>query len=94
MLEYSVSKDSAFCFPCRLFATPGDSRSPFIKGGVAGWGNFKSKMVTHCRTPAHNNAQHAQHDLLPRKSLGLVLTACLEINTLLTERNVKKTESK
>ena len=42
-LEYSVQKDSVFCFSCRHFLTP-NADSAFTKVGVKNWKKFKKNF--------------------------------------------------
>ncbi|CAB3979717.1 zinc finger MYM-type 1-like [Paramuricea clavata] len=65
-LEYSLSKDAAFCFVCSLFGnSPGTEKADnaWVKEGVRSWDKFKScgtkkqgKLAKHFSSQAHNSA--------------------------------------
>ena len=62
-LEYSIAKDSAFCFVCSLFST---SPSEWSTTGVRSWHKFKSrgkskktKLQEHFNSTAHQTAAKA-----------------------------------
>ena len=65
-LEYSLSKDAAFCFVCSLFGnSPGTEKAnnAWVKEGVRSWHKFKScgtkkqgKLAKHFSSQAHNSA--------------------------------------
>ena len=65
-LEYSLSKDAAFCFVCFLFGSgPGTEKadSAWVKEGVRSWHKFKScgtkkqgKLAAHFSSEAHKSA--------------------------------------
>ena len=47
-LEYSISKDRVFCFPCREFSSGlGYSENVFTKSGYCDWKNIKRKLILH-----------------------------------------------
>ena len=65
-LEYSLSKDAAFCFVCFLFGSgPGTEKadSAWVKEGIRSWHKFKScgtkkqgKLAAHFSSEAHKSA--------------------------------------
>ena len=59
-LEYSVQKDSVFCFSCRHFPTP-NADTAFTKVGVKNWKKIKEKLQQHekCRSHITSKAREA-----------------------------------
>ena len=68
-LEYSKTKDAAFCFACSLFSDgPGHEKSEtvWVKGGVRSWHKFKSvgtkkkgKLALHFSSKSHQSSLDA-----------------------------------
>ena len=62
-IEYSVQKDAAYCYPCRLLTTnPGRSDPAFVDVGYSDWKHATGKkgaFVKHEKSYAHNNAMVA-----------------------------------
>ena len=62
-LEYSVERDAAFCFPCRLFAVnEGRSQNTFTKAGFRDWKHATGKggiLSTHDKCSSHTSAMVA-----------------------------------
>ncbi|KAL1815817.1 hypothetical protein ACET3Z_018391 [Daucus carota] len=82
-LEYSVSKDAAFCFWCYLFGDKRPGDQAFTKKGFRNWKNAISKFKDHVGTEGsiHKNAQTLyfcfkdQRQSITRKmSLGIEVT--------------------
>jgi hypothetical protein len=55
-LEYSVKKDSAFCFVCYLFKK-GSGSNTFIAGGWNNWNIGNTALLKHCGSKAHGAAE-------------------------------------
>ncbi|XP_072147483.1 uncharacterized protein [Setaria viridis] len=55
-LEYSIKKDSAFCFICYLFKK-GTGSNTFIVGGWNNWNIGNKALLKHSGSMAHNTAQ-------------------------------------
>jgi hypothetical protein len=61
-LEYSISKDSVFCFDCRKFGSiHGRSEEQFIKNGTRlnNWGCALRLLRNHAETQTHKSSQLA-----------------------------------
>ncbi|KAI6657242.1 hypothetical protein LOD99_11146 [Oopsacas minuta] len=60
-IEYSVKLDSAFCFPCRLFAAshPGCGEPAFTHTGFRFWKNATERFRNHNGTIVHHSAMTA-----------------------------------
>ncbi|KAK1368890.1 zinc finger MYM-type protein 1-like [Heracleum sosnowskyi] len=58
-LEYSISKDAAFCFWCYLFGERRAGEQAFIKNGFQNWKKAKEKFREHTGKEGsiHNNAR-------------------------------------
>lgn len=52
-IEYSIKKDSVFCFPCRHFNRSGNSEIAFIDTGFNNWKKFHDKIHTHMSSNSH-----------------------------------------
>lgn len=65
-LEYSVSKDAAFCLYCFLFKSPGHPKyygsDTFTKIGFINWRNDLASLTEHNEGKTHNNARSACDD--------------------------------
>ena len=62
-LVYSKSKDSAFCFCCKLFS----KKITEVSGeGVSKWKNLNNRLNAHETSLAHLNCYMAWHDLIKR----------------------------
>ena len=65
-IEYSVERDAAYCYPCRLFhvgATRGDSA--FVQGGFRDWKHAMGKrgiVLTHDKCSSHKQAMACWND--------------------------------
>lgn len=56
-LEYSITLDAAFCFPCRLFSSQsGHADDAFVKKGVSNWKKSMSKFKKHETSLTHKTA--------------------------------------
>ena len=59
-LEYSIKRDAAFCFPCRLFAVnEGRSQNTFTKSGFCDWKHATGKggiISVHDKCSSHASA--------------------------------------
>ena len=53
-LEYSVRKDSVYCFACRHFQTESCVEETFRKG-MSDWKKLSSKLEKHGKSQAHLN---------------------------------------
>jgi len=48
-IEYSILKDSIFCFPCRIFNSGSGYKDPaFTANGVCNWKNVREKTEQTC----------------------------------------------
>jgi hypothetical protein len=56
-LEYSIKKDSAFCFVCYLFKKKGSGSDAFVVDGWNNWNIGNNSLIKHSRSKAHNAAQ-------------------------------------
>ena len=55
-LEYSVSKDAVFCYPCRVFYCGSSySDSAFTREGVRDWKNLAKKLQKHMSAQVHRD---------------------------------------
>ena len=64
-LEYSVSKDAAFCYPCRLFSGVQKGDDCFITTGYRNWKNATGmcgRLMKHTQSQRHINASAAWGD--------------------------------
>jgi hypothetical protein len=58
-LEYSLTKDAAFCFCCRLFVTSSignNAEEAFMSTGVSDWKNAILKFDRHVQSKSHADA--------------------------------------
>jgi hypothetical protein len=55
-LEYSIKKDSAFCFICYLFKKGSESNA-FVVDGWNNWNIGNNSLIKHSGSKAHNVAQ-------------------------------------
>ncbi|ESR36738.1 hypothetical protein CICLE_v10029872mg, partial [Citrus x clementina] len=71
-LEYSISKDKAFCFPCYIFHDKSSKNEAFVVDGVQNWNNLKdpSKHIDK-----RLNAQSSQQILKNRLRLKTSIVA-------------------
>ena len=46
-LEYSVSEDAAYCYPCRVMNAPKRQHDALVRGGLKNWANAKVTMKRH-----------------------------------------------
>ena len=72
-LEYSVQKDSVFCFSCRHFPTP-NADTAFTKVGVNNWKKIKEKLQQHAKCKSHIDSQRSWIEFQLTSSAGSVAT--------------------
>ncbi|XP_072149495.1 uncharacterized protein [Setaria viridis] len=65
-LEYSIKKDSVFCFICYLFKK-GTGSNTFIVGGWNNWNIGNKALLKHSGSMAHNAAQERYIDFMNPK---------------------------
>ena len=53
-IEYSVQRDSAFCFPCRICSNgQGNADKAFTHNGVNDWKKFREKLTNYVSSSEH-----------------------------------------
>ncbi|XP_008189973.1 zinc finger MYM-type protein 1-like [Acyrthosiphon pisum] len=77
-LEYSLTADRAFCFPCRLFNNSsginvGHAEVNYSKVGFNNWKNATSKFREHQLTKTHLNSTNSLTDFLQSKPIDIIL---------------------
>jgi hypothetical protein len=77
-LEYSITADRAFCFPCRLFNNSsginvGHAEVNYSKVGFNNWKNATSKFREHQLTKTHLNSTNSLTDFLQSKPIDIIL---------------------
>ncbi len=70
-LEYSVSKDAAFCFSCRMFGR-NIRHDNFVSTGVSNWKKALDIFKEHEKTPAHRSSMIGWHSFKSCTSHGIV----------------------
>ena len=56
-VEYSVTADAVFCFPCRMFPSKsGNAESTFTMKGFRIWKKLHSNLKTHEKTESHTES--------------------------------------
>lgn len=101
-LEYSVEKQSAFCFQCRLFAL-GQGMSAAVDGGQidtaftsTGFNNWKKALekkrglVQHSDSICHANAFKAYSDFISGKSVDIQLSQEKERRVTLRQQAIHR----
>ncbi|KAK1354287.1 zinc finger MYM-type protein 1-like [Heracleum sosnowskyi] len=81
-LEYSISKDAAFCFWCYLFGERRDGEQTFIKNGFKNWKKATEKFGEHTGKEGsiHNNARILYFGFIdPRQSVTRKLSLGNEV---------------
>jgi len=83
-LEYSVSKQAAYCFYCRLFALPnastvigGQVDSAFVTAGFDNWKKALEKgrgFQKHCTSQSHGHAEKSYRDFIEGKAVDTQLS--------------------
>ncbi|XP_038149704.1 uncharacterized protein LOC119789026 [Cyprinodon tularosa] len=80
-LEYSVSKNSCYCFACRHFSLPNAPDSAFTSDvGFSNWKKALSKEAgfkLHSRSELHINAMYAWSEFKKRKEVDQTLLNAL-----------------
>ena len=81
-LEYSIIKDSAFCYPCRYFAqTSGRSSETFTKIGFCNWKHATGKdgiLVRHDNCNTHKQAMCSWCDFVKNVKCGTSVAESLD----------------
>jgi len=77
-LEYSLTADRAFCFPCRLFNNSsginvGHAEVNYSKVGFNNWKNATSKFREHQLTKTHLNSTNSLTEFLHSKPIDIIL---------------------
>lgn len=77
-LEYSLTADRAFCFPCRLFNNSsginvGHAEVNYSKVGFNNWKNATSKFREHQLTKTYLNSTNSLTDFLQSKPIDIIL---------------------
>lgn len=74
-IEYSLMKDAAFCYPCRLFATGhGKGEESFTKVGFRDWKHAMGKrgiLVCHDTCLTHKEAMSCWSEFTKNAKLGI-----------------------
>lgn len=87
-LEYSVSKDAAYCFPCRAFDITGSNEPTFVSKGFTSWKKALNKdggFYKHETSNKHLNAMKSWHEKIQRVNNNTDVTEIL-CNTTLAKR--------
>lgn len=95
MLEYSIEKDAAFCFSCRLFPRTAGT-SEWSSSGVRIWHKMKSpetkkkgKLTEHFTSQSHQAAMCDYCHFMDKKSHVDIL-----LNKILRDQNIRKEQLK
>ena len=85
-LEYSVSRDAAYCFPCRFFTTgTGKTEKTFTLNGFCGWKHASGKkgvLQIHDKCAIHRGAMLAWEESKCNTSRGTSIAYRLEAGRL------------
>lgn len=88
-LEYSVSTDAAFCFPCRFFDLKSAKETSFTESGFSNWRAALSKdkgFKKHESSAAHLRAMQQWQERLNRDMNANPVTELLISSTLQKRR--------
>ncbi|KAL4112114.1 hypothetical protein QTP88_015962 [Uroleucon formosanum] len=82
-LEYSVSKDKAFCFPCRMFlnsgSNVGQADTTFSKTGFSNWHVATTSFKTHQMSKSHIRSTSSMTFFLNSQSIDIALNKSQEL---------------
>ena len=85
-LKYSVSRDAAYCFPCRFFTTgTGKTEKTFTLNGFRGWKHTSGKkgvLQVHDKCAIHRGAMLAWEESKRNTSHGTSIAHRLEAGRL------------
>lgn len=85
-LEYSVSRDAAYCYPCRIFTTgTGKAEKTFTVNGFRGWKHASGKkgvLQVHDKCAIHRGAMLAWEESKRNASHGTSIAHRLETSRL------------
>ena len=78
-LEYSVSEDAAYCYPCRVMNAPKRQHDALVRGGLKNWANAKVTMKRHQgeKTPGHRDAVYNYQQYQLSSICGYPLRGCV-----------------
>lgn len=86
-LEYSISKDSAFCFACRHFSRPGLAHTETaFTHGYQNWRKATASFKTHNASAGHKYSMDAWAEFNIRKEAGSKISNALSDGHLKTVR--------
>ena len=71
-LEYSLRRNAAFCFACRVFGKR-LKQEEFVNGGIKNWKHALSMFQKHETTQCHKDSVLCWHSYKASKSTGSVL---------------------
>jgi len=76
-IEYSPSKDAAFCFPCRLFKgnsiNGGQIDLAYTSKGFKNWKDSVRSFSRHQASKAHLFSSTSWHNVLNEKSIDVIM---------------------
>jgi len=82
-LEHSVSKDKAFCFPCRMFlnsgSNVGQADTTFSKTGFSNWHVATTSFKTHQMSKSHIRSTSSMTFFLNSQSIDIALNKSQEL---------------
>lgn len=71
-LEYSISRDAAFCFSCRMFGK-NMKHDTFVSTGLTNWKKALDLFREHEKTPAHKASMLSWHSFIASAAHGSVI---------------------
>jgi len=80
-LEYSICKDSAYCFPCRNFGLErGYADKCFVRNGFNDWKHAKDQFKKHQNSDTHSSCSKMLSNRILKDILGDSVVAQLVAN--------------
>lgn len=92
-LEYSVSADKAFCFPCRKFTKEGEGDVTFVVSGFCNWKTAlesKKGFSRHCTSKTHILAMSQWEERKALSERGKEIHTVLEPEQITRNRHYVK----
>ncbi|KAL2102076.1 hypothetical protein ACEWY4_003837 [Coilia grayii] len=87
-LEYSISKDSVFCYPCRHFSLPNAPNTVFKS--ETGFCNWKKALCRHGGFKDHCKSDHHRSAMFAWTQYKLTVEKKTSMTTLMNEEREKK----
>lgn len=92
-IEYSISLDAVFCFPCRHFTSPSAYKDiAFTEKGMRDWKKIKDKVDKHIGTQSHMDSTTLWNEYKNSLKTGSVVTKLANTHKLIVAENWKYAE--